>query len=61
MWPNPQEIAELVTFTEEILDGNFIILCSVQQNRRFCPWTGEYGSVKTRLLEYFMQYYGVHY
>ena len=21
MWPNPQEIADLVTFTEEILNG----------------------------------------
>ena len=24
MWPNPQETADLVTFTEEILNGNFI-------------------------------------
>ena len=29
MWPNPQETAELVTFTEEILNGNLHILCSV--------------------------------
>ena len=27
MWPNPQETADLVTFAEEILNGNFI----------FCP------------------------
>ena len=29
MWPNPQETAELVTFTEEICDGKFHFLCSV--------------------------------
>ena len=29
MWPNPQETADLVTFTEEILDGNLHLLCSV--------------------------------
>ena len=28
MWPNPQENADLVTFTEEILNGNFIF-CAV--------------------------------
>ena len=29
MWPNPQETANLVTFTEEILNGKFHFLCSV--------------------------------
>ena len=29
MWPNPQETADLVTFTEEILNGNFIF-CAVK-------------------------------
>ena len=30
MWPNPLETADLVTFTEEILNGKFIILqCTV--------------------------------
>ena len=28
MWPNPQETADLVTFTEEILMKNFIF-CAV--------------------------------
>ena len=28
MWPNPQETVDLVTFTEEILNGNFIF-CAV--------------------------------
>ena len=28
MWPNPQEAADLVTFTEEILNGKLHFLCS---------------------------------
>ena len=28
MWPNPQETADLVTFTEEILNSKFHLLCS---------------------------------
>ena len=34
MWSNPQETADLVTFTEEILNGNFYFLCCVR-----CKWT----------------------
>ena len=30
MWPNPQETPDLVTFTEEILNGKLYFLCSVQ-------------------------------
>ena len=29
MWPNPQEPAHLVTFTEENLNGKLNFLCSV--------------------------------
>ena len=29
MWPHPQEIADLVKFTEEILNGKLNFLCSV--------------------------------
>ena len=29
MWPNPQETADLVTFTEEIFKGKLHFLCSV--------------------------------
>ena len=29
MLPNPQETVDLVTFTEEILNGNLHFLCSV--------------------------------
>ena len=28
MWPNPQETADLVTFTEEIVNGKLQFLCS---------------------------------
>ena len=28
MWPNPQESADLVTFTEEILNAELHFLCS---------------------------------
>ena len=28
MWPYPQETADLVTFTEEILNGKLYFLCS---------------------------------
>ena len=31
MWPNPQETADLVTFTEEILNGNFIFCALFSQ------------------------------
>ena len=29
MWPKPQESADLVTFTEEFLNGKLRFLCSV--------------------------------
>ena len=29
MWPIPQKTADLVAFTEKIVSGNFIFLCSV--------------------------------
>ena len=28
MWPNPQEIVDLIVFTEEILNGKLHFLCS---------------------------------
>ena len=31
MWPNPQEPAELVTFTEEMINGKLNFLCSVNK------------------------------
>ena len=32
MWPNPQETADLVTFTEEILNGKLHFSCSEESN-----------------------------
>ena len=29
MWPNPQFPADLVTFTEEVLNGKLYFMCSV--------------------------------
>ena len=34
MWPNPQETADLLKFTEEILNGKLHFLCSVTEKRR---------------------------
>ena len=33
MWPNPQETANLITFTEEILNGKLYFLFSDQDNQ----------------------------
>ena len=47
MWPNPQETADLVTFTEDILNGKSSFLCSVtsaqkvRRHRIFRPWVAE--------------------
>ena len=35
MWPNPQEIADLVTFPEEILNGKLHFLRSVLSAKNF--------------------------
>ena len=41
MWPNPQEFADLVTFTEEMLNGKLHFLCSVVYGGKYnltnCP------------------------
>ena len=34
MWPNAQETADLVTFTEEILNGKLHFSCSVRVNNQ---------------------------
>ena len=36
MWPNLQETADLVTFTEEILNGKFHFLCSEKEEHIEC-------------------------
>ena len=35
MWPNPQETADMVKFTEEILNRKLHFLCSVQDFYQF--------------------------
>ena len=34
MWPNPQETSDLVTFTEETLNGKLHFLCSIFPRRK---------------------------
>ena len=42
MWPNPQETADLVTFTGEIFNGKRHFLCSAAENiRSFGPVLAE--------------------
>ena len=36
MWPNPQEDADLVIFTEEIFNGKLQFLCIVRDLRMMC-------------------------
>ena len=36
MWPNPQEIADLFTFTEEILERKLNFLCSIVSAKQHC-------------------------
>ena len=43
MWPNPQDTADLVTFTEEIINRKLHFLCSLHktlmyQPRSLTPW-----------------------
>ena len=40
MWPNPQETADLVTFTEEILNEKLHFLCSVLQEEKLQNFQG---------------------
>ena len=38
MWPNPQQTADLVTFTEEILNGKLKFLCSDNCSVFYCKF-----------------------
>ena len=38
MWQNPQETANLVTFTEEILNGKLHFLCSITLHYDSLRW-----------------------
>ena len=53
MWPNLQETADLVTFTEEILNGKLHFLCSVSQNDH----TGQIKTTYIQLKEYSAKMY----
>ena len=62
MWPNPQKTADLITFTEEILNGKLHFLCSVKSRRvsnfviyylRNCQWSAERETKKHDLRKIF--------
>ena len=44
MWPNPQETADLVTLTQEILNGK--LFCAVELFKR---WSANFGKLITEL------------
>ena len=47
MWPNPRETADLVTFTEEILNGKLHFLCSAWPSMQFrLSWETRLPSVE---------------
>ena len=46
MWPNPQFSVELVTFTEEVLNGKLHFLCSESRNKEQHDVTKK-GSIDT--------------
>ena len=51
MWPNPQFSADLVTFTEEILNGKLHFLCSDLAIIKICDHSKvieSYGNVNVR-------------
>ena len=50
MWPNPQFPADLVTFTEEILNGKLLFLCS----ERIIPTSNRW---KHKNIEFMKNYY----
>ena len=45
MWPNPQIPADLITFTEEILNGKLHFLCSGHTGTSKSGWVRLYVSV----------------
>ena len=65
MWPNPQETADLVKFTEEILNGKLHFLCSgltiiiknnnnnfritIRRTSRFYPKKGKNETINNKL------------
>ena len=51
MWPNPEESADLVTFTEEILNGKIHFLCSVLLDLNCGVFIDPKGSITGSMLK----------
>ena len=64
MWPNPQQTADLVTFTEEILNGKLYILCTVTTTKieLLCFFRSSHRrfSVRKGILRNFTKFTGKH-
>ena len=58
MWPNPHETANLVTFTEEILNGKLPFLCSDSSTFDFLQGS-EYIYDFITLHSVFFEYFGI--
>ena len=55
MWPNLQETADSVTFTEEIFNGNIYFLCNDKRLRLFCKnFDVEITKVTPKIWKYFV-------
>ena len=54
MWPNPQETADLVTFTEEILNGKLHFLCSKTWTLDNSEFTKYFRTVECNFLKQLM-------
>ena len=51
MWPNLQETTDLVTFTEEILNGKFNFLCSLSYKFSIKDYFGAVTCRRGKLIE----------
>ena len=54
MWPNPQETADLVTFTEEILNGKLHFLCSKTRTPASSEFTKYFRTVECNFFKQLM-------
>ena len=50
MWPNPQETVDLVSFTEEILNGKLHFFSSAQYSMVVYKWTYIYAKLSRQIV-----------
>ena len=67
MRPNPQKTADLLTFTEEILNGKFHVLCNVSSTIfllklepvKLKGWLGPFRKLEMSIMLVFLVYYQI--